>query len=66
MSLALLRFAALITCLVLPTTLASAETLPLPQSLIGAATDQDEALFLDADAWESYFPLVSNFLTQQN
>jgi hypothetical protein len=66
MSLALLRFAALIICLVLPTTLARAETLPLPQSLIGAATDQGEALFLDADAREAYFPLVSNFLTQQN
>ncbi|HEX7110005.1 MAG TPA: phytochelatin synthase family protein [Aestuariivirga sp.] len=66
MSFALLRFAALIICLVLPTTLARAETLPLPQSLIGAATDQGEALFLDADAREAYFPLASNFLTQQN
>ncbi len=32
----------------------------------GAATDQGEALFLDADAREAYFPLASNFLTQQN
>ena len=43
-----------------------AQTLPLPQSLIGAATDQGEALFLDADAREAYFPLASNFVTQQN
>jgi hypothetical protein len=66
MSFPLLRFAALIVCILLPTTLTRAETLPLPQSLIGAATDQGEALFLDADAREAYFPLASNFLTQQN
>ncbi len=66
MSFPLLRCAALIVCLFLPTALARAETLPLPQSLIGAATDQGEALFLDADAREAYFPLASNFVTQQN
>lgn len=66
MSLSLLRCAALIVGLLFPTALAWAETLPLPQSLIGAATDQGEALFLDADAREAYFPLASNFLTQQN
>ena len=66
MSFALLRLAALIICLILPTTLTRAETLPLPQSLIGAATDQGEALFLDADAREAFFPLASNFVTQQN
>jgi Phytochelatin synthase len=61
-----LRCAALFFCLLLSTTLTKAETLPLPQSLIGAATDQGEALFLDADAREAYFPLASNFVTQQN
>jgi hypothetical protein len=66
MSFPLLRFAALVIYLALPPTLARAETLPLPQSLIGAATDQGEALFLDAEAREAYFPLASNFLTQQN
>ena len=66
MSFLLLRHAALVVCLFLPTALARAETLPLPQSLIGAATDQGEALFLDADAREAYFPLASNFVTQQN
>jgi Phytochelatin synthase len=66
MSFPLLRCAALFFCLFLPTALARAETLPLPQSLIGAATDQGEALFLDADAREAYFPLASNFVTQQN
>jgi hypothetical protein len=66
MSFSLLRCAALIVCLVLPTTLTRAETLPMPPSLIGAATDQGEALFFDADAHEAYFPLASNFVTQQN
>src|SRR5215204_5662780 len=66
MSLPLLRFAALVFCIIVPTTLTRAETLPLPQSLIGAATDEGEALFLDADAREAYFPLASNFVTQQN
>lgn len=45
---------------------ARAETLPLPQNLVGAATDAGEALFLDADAREAYFPLAGNFLTQKN
>jgi hypothetical protein len=66
MSLALLRFAVLVACLLMPMTMARAETLALPQSLIGAATDEGEALFLDADAREAYFPLASNFVTQQN
>lgn len=66
MSLPLLRMAAVVICVLIPTALARAETLPLPPSLIGAATDQGEALFLDADAREAYFPLASNFLTQQN
>ena len=43
-----------------------AETLPLPQNLVGAATDTGEALLVDADAREAYFPLASNFLTQKN
>ncbi len=43
-----------------------AETLPLPQNLVGAATDAGEALLIDADAREAYFPLASNFLTQKN
>jgi hypothetical protein len=43
-----------------------AETLPLPQNLVGVATDAGEALLVDADAREAYFPLASNFLTQKN
>jgi hypothetical protein len=43
-----------------------AETLPLPQNLVGSATDAGEALLLEADAREAYFPLASNFLTQKN
>ena len=45
---------------------ARAETLPLPQNLVGAATDSGEALLIDADAREAYFSLASNFLTQKN
>jgi hypothetical protein len=45
---------------------ARAETLPLPQNLVGAATDAGEALLIDADAREAYFSLASNFLTQKN
>ena len=66
MSFSLLRLAVLVISLLVPTVLTRAETLPLPQSLIGAATDQGEALFFDADAREAYFPLASNFVTQQN
>jgi hypothetical protein len=66
MSLPLSRVVAFVLCVLIPTALTRAETLPLPSSLIGAATDQGEALFLDADAREAYFPLASNFVTQQN
>jgi Phytochelatin synthase len=43
-----------------------AETLPLPQNLVGAASDDGEALLVGAEAREAYFPLASNFLTQKN
>jgi hypothetical protein len=43
-----------------------AQTLPLPDTLVGAATDAGEKLLVDADAREAYFPLASNFVTQQN
>jgi hypothetical protein len=46
--------------------LASAETLPLPENLVGAATDAGKALLLGSEAHEAYFPLASNFLTQKN
>ena len=60
----LIRAALIVIPLLLAT--AQAETLPLPQNLVGAATDAGEALFVDADAREAYFPLASNFLTQKN
>jgi hypothetical protein len=44
---------------------ASAEQLPLPDNLIGAATDGGEALLVGADAREAYFPLADNFVTQK-
>lgn len=45
---------------------AIAETLPLPENLVGATSDAGEALFVDADAREAFFPLASNFVTQKN
>lgn len=43
-----------------------AQTLPLPETLVAASSDQGEALLIDADAREAYFPLVNSFVTQQN
>ena len=43
-----------------------AQTLSLPETLIGASSDKGEALLIDADAREAYFPLVNSFVTQQN
>ena len=59
-------FRTLLLATVLLSANVQAETLPLPQNLIGSATDAGEALLIDADAREAYFPLVSNFLTQKN
>lgn len=50
----------------LGSTFSIAQTLPLPETLIGAASDTGEAILIDADAREAYFPLVNNFVTQQN
>lgn len=60
----LLQAATVITLLFSP--VAWAETLPLPQNLIGSATDAGEALLLGSESHEAYFPLASNFLTQKN
>lgn len=43
-----------------------AETLPLPANLVGASTEQGEALLIGAEAREAYFTLAQNFVTQQN
>lgn len=43
-----------------------AQTLPLPETLVAAASDAGEAILIDADAREAYFPLVNSFVTQQN
>ncbi|BCP54616.1 primitive phytochelatin synthase [Kaistia sp. 32K] len=45
---------------------ASAETLPLPSNLIGAATEEGEALLVGAEAREAYFSLADQFVTQKN
>lgn len=44
---------------------ARAETLPLPANLVGAATESGEALLIESEAREAYFPLVQNFVTQK-
>ena len=42
------------------------QTLQLPETLVAASSDAGEALLIDADAREAYFPLVNSFVTQQN
>lgn len=49
----------------LSTGLASAETLPLPAGLVGAATADGEALLVGAEARAAYFPLADQFVTQK-
>ncbi len=44
---------------------AQAQTLKLPDNLIGFSTPAGEVDFAEADAREAYFPLASNFLTQK-
>ncbi|MCX5495147.1 phytochelatin synthase family protein [Kaistia dalseonensis] len=46
-------------------TAASAETLPLPANLIGAASEPGAALLIGAEARTAYFPLADNFVTQK-
>jgi Phytochelatin synthase len=60
------RLAATIFGILLVTGIANSQTLPLPPTLIGAASDAGEAILIDADAREAYFPLVNSFVTQQN
>lgn len=60
------RVAAAFLSVLIGSTFSIAQTLPLPQTLIGAASDAGEAILIDADAREAYFPLVNNFVTQQN
>jgi hypothetical protein len=60
------RLAVTFLGIVLGSALSIAQTLPLPESLIGAASDAGEAILVDADAREAYFPLVNSFVTQQN
>jgi hypothetical protein len=58
--------AALALVIMLSPAPAGAETLPLPQNLIGASSDAGEALLVGAEAREAYFTLADNFLTQKN
>lgn len=45
---------------------AQAETLPLPDSVIGLTTPEGEALLFGAEASNDYFPLSIHFTTQVN
>ncbi|SHF16478.1 Phytochelatin synthase [Kaistia soli DSM 19436] len=42
-----------------------AETLALPPSMVSASSEEGEALLVEAEAREAYFPLVDNFVTQK-
>jgi Phytochelatin synthase len=44
---------------------ANADTLPLPDNLTGFSTHDGEVYFAESEAREAYFPLASNFLTQE-
>jgi len=57
--------AAVVVALGLFVTSASGETLKLPDNLTGFSSDAGENYFVESDAREAYFPLASNFLTQQ-
>jgi hypothetical protein len=48
------------------TSIACAQTLPLPESLVDFRSEAGEALLQQSEAKEAYFPLASNFLTQKN
>ena len=45
---------------------ARAETLPLPEGVIGLTTPEGEALLFGAEARNDYFPLSIHFTTQVN
>ena len=45
---------------------AQAETLPLPDSVIGLTTTEGQALLVGAEARNDYFPLSIHFTTQDN
>ncbi|MCX5481267.1 phytochelatin synthase family protein [Kaistia geumhonensis] len=58
--------ASLIVLTSLVTGFASADTLPLPPSLVDGASDAGATLLVESEAREAYFPLAANFLTQKN
>jgi hypothetical protein len=59
-----LRFATTVVCLMAAAT--GAETLQLPPSLIGLASDAGGQLFLQSSARQAYWPLSMQFVTQKN
>ena len=44
----------------------SAETLPLPENLVGFGSPGGEALLVGAESRSDYFPLAEHFVTQRN
>jgi len=55
-----------VTAVMMGASWVGAETLPLPDSLIGLATPTGEALLIGAEARNDYFPLSLHFTTQAN
>jgi hypothetical protein len=58
-----LRSLALAFCLAAPA--ASAETLPLPASLVDFSSPEGETYLLESGALAAYFPISANFVTQK-
>jgi hypothetical protein len=57
---------ALAVVFLLPSGPGSAETLPLPETLIALSSEEGSALLFDADARADFAPLVEEFVTQVN
>jgi hypothetical protein len=60
------RISAILALLMLPAASVSAETLPLPATLIALSSQEGSALLFDADARADFAPLVEEFVTQVN
>ncbi|HTI00553.1 MAG TPA: phytochelatin synthase family protein [Acidisoma sp.] len=56
---------AVLVALGMPVISANGETLKLPDNLAGFNSSAGESYFLESNAREAFFPLVSNFLTQK-
>ena len=62
----MIAFVSRVCALLLLVTGVQAQTLALPETLIDFRSDRGGHLLLESEAHEAYFPLASNFVTQQN